>query len=112
MPVAKRMLHEFLCQWLEWASKDEPESHNEFRRDTGLCCSLDNWLDSKELERSVYHEVRQVLYSMLEKDGLCPYFPFGEDAYRRDADSRLAHKNLDRQAWVFRAIHKLKGEVF
>lgn len=110
MSVAEKMFYEFLCQWLEWSSKDGPESHNEFLRATGLCCSLDNWLDSKGLERSVYHEVRQVLHNMLEKDGLCPYFPFGEGAYTRDAATSTSHKNLDRRAWVANTIQKLEGK--
>lgn len=116
----EELFHRFLCEWLEWArsfDKDD-EEHHSFSPSTGLCCCLENWLDSHgyywsgfDTESSyVYANTLRVLSRMLSEDGLCPTFPFGQEAYDKDAHNGTAHKNKDRVLWVENTIKKLEAK--
>lgn len=116
----EKLFHSFLCEWLEWArsyNECDDDEHESFSPHTGLCCCLENYLEHHGHfptfyadSREVYRNTMKVLWEMFGEDGLCTSFPFGQEAYDKDAHNGTQHKNKDRILWVEKTINKLEAK--
>lgn len=101
-------LKAFLRAWLDWAEAGAPDSDrhtkrnpNRFEGECGLCSNTYNF---EELALDVHPEdtgrLEDELHDLFTEQGLNTDYPFGRDAYDRDADHGTQHRNTSRLLWV------------
>lgn len=93
-------LKAFLADYIEWVDAGASDG-KPFRRDEGLCRTLEDWMFG---QGSTQYDADEAVFGLMtefESDGLSRYYPFGgATRYHDDRLNYAMHLNEARIAWV------------
>lgn len=92
-------LREFLTAWLAWVYLGAPQ-YRPFDRRDGLCASAQDWCRANGRSKRDGVMLRHEVKNQLQRTGLDPYYPFGEQEYFHGVLLDNNHEDPKRLAWV------------
>lgn len=100
--IVPPMLREFLVEWLEWATSEDPRN-GKFRTYVGLCGCLSAWYYRSARNAIGYSPIEALKVAFRESD-LDPSYPFGRENFMSGVKYDTQHLDPARLAWVRKVI--------